>query len=156
MKICKNCQLPFSSNTQQRVFCYDCSPIGSTNTHPSLRTNNPGTKICIVCHSEKPLIEFAISRKTIRRNRCKKCDSARVAAHQKQNRLQALAYKGGKCEKCGYNKCIAALEFHHIDPTKKEFGLGQGNIYSFTRMKKELDKCQLLCSNCHREIHWGV
>ena len=60
---------------------------------------------------------------------------------------------GGECEICGYNKpCLSVYTFHHIDPTKKEFNIG-GKTISFERLKKEADKCQLLCRNCHGEIH---
>lgn len=67
----------------------------------------------------------------------------------------AIAYKGGKCEKCGYNKCAAALDFHHRDPTQKELNIGgKAQTWAWARIKAELDKCDLLCSNCHREVHW--
>ena len=65
-----------------------------------------------------------------------------------------VEYKGGKCERCGYNKCITALEFHHLDPNEKEFGVGNFEVLSFDKCKKEVDKCILVCSNCHREIHY--
>ena len=66
----------------------------------------------------------------------------------------AIEYKGGKCENCGYNRCIEALEFHHLDPEQKDFQFsGNGHCKSWTRVKAELDKCILVCSNCHREIH---
>ncbi len=55
---------------------------------------------------------------------------------------------------CGYNKCLSALEFHHIDPLKKDFNISQFRTTSFESIKKELDKCDLLCANCHREIHY--
>lgn len=61
--------------------------------------------------------------------------------------------KGGKCEICGYNKNIAALCFHHLDPTKKESQLSSGNTQSWEKYKNELEKCQLLCNNCHAEVH---
>jgi 5-methylcytosine-specific restriction endonuclease McrA len=69
----------------------------------------------------------------------------------------AVNYKGGKCQKCGYNNCLAALEFHHRNPKTKD-NLGTGNRHSFSgrdwsKIKRELDKCDLLCANCHREIH---
>ena len=67
-----------------------------------------------------------------------------------------VKYKGGKCEICGYNKCINALEFHHLDPTKKDFGIANGNAIAFEKAKKEVDKCILVCSNCHREIHYDL
>jgi hypothetical protein len=66
----------------------------------------------------------------------------------------AVDYKGGKCEKCGYDKCIDALEFHHLNESEKEFGIGEkGHTRSWEDIKKELDKCVLLCANCHREEH---
>ena len=66
----------------------------------------------------------------------------------------AITYKGGKCQSCGYNKCLEALEFHHIDPKQKDFSISQyGHSRSWERVRKELDKCVILCANCHREIH---
>ena len=67
-----------------------------------------------------------------------------------------VEYKVGKCEKCGYDKCINALEFHHLDPTKKDFGIANGNAIAFEKAKKEVDKCILVCANCHREIHFSL
>ncbi len=55
---------------------------------------------------------------------------------------------------CGYNECPAALDFHHRDATLKEFGIGTGDIKSWGRVKIELDKCDLVCRNCHAEIHY--
>lgn len=66
----------------------------------------------------------------------------------------AIEYKGGKCKLCGYDRCIEALEFHHIDPSKKDFSISsRGHARSWKRVKEELDKCIMLCANCHREIH---
>lgn len=67
-----------------------------------------------------------------------------------------VEYKGGKCEICGYNKCINALEFHHLDPSEKDFGIVNGNAIAFEKVKKEVDKCILVCANCHREIHFNL
>lgn len=64
-----------------------------------------------------------------------------------------VEYKGGKCEICGYDKCITALDFHHLNPNEKDFSLGSGSAIAFEKAKKEVDKCILVCSNCHREIH---
>jgi len=86
--------------------------------------------------------------------RCTKCRSARVHKRRKKVKQLLVEYKGGKCEQCGYNKCIAALEFHHLDPAKKDFGISSnGNTLKLETMKKEADKCILVCSNCHKEIH---
>ena len=62
---------------------------------------------------------------------------------------------GGGCQHCGYDKCLAALEFHHLNPNEKEFSISRiGVTVKLTdRIKKELAKGILLCSNCHRETH---
>ena len=71
-----------------------------------------------------------------------------------QRKVDAINQKGGKCEYCGYNKNIAALDFHHINPEEKDFSIShKGHTKSWESVKKELDKCILLCANCHREIH---
>jgi DNA invertase Pin-like site-specific DNA recombinase len=81
--------------------------------------------------------------------------SRNVVEWRKRKKIELLEYKGGKCEKCGYNKCVDALEFHHIDPNEKDFTIS-GKSWSFDRLKNEVDKCILLCSNCHREIHYEL
>lgn len=73
---------------------------------------------------------------------------------RKKLKEMSVDYKGGKCERCGYTKCIQALEFHHLDPTQKDFGIAaSGKTRSWDKIKIELDKCVMLCSNCHREEH---
>ena len=69
---------------------------------------------------------------------------------RKQKAVDAL---GGKCEICGYKKSLAALTFHHKNPDEKEFGIGILKDCSMRRLNKELKKCQLLCFNCHMELH---
>ena len=67
-----------------------------------------------------------------------------------------MEYKGGKCESCGYNKYIGALEFHHKDFSQKDFQISRHRLQTFNDdVEKELNKCLLLCANCHREIHSG-
>jgi len=86
--------------------------------------------------------------------RCKKCRSGGVAKRRRKIKLMAVDYKGGSCEACGYNKCVAALEFHHEDPSQKDFGISnKGYARSWEKVKLELDKCIMLCSNCHHEEH---
>ena len=86
---------------------------------------------------------------------CNRCKNRYYVTKRRKDLKKALVeYKGGKCEKCGYNKCIAAMDFHHKDPKEKEFGLSQkGLTKSLEVLKKEADKCLLLCANCHRETH---
>jgi hypothetical protein len=68
-------------------------------------------------------------------------------------KAECISYKGGKCEKCGYNRCPDALEFHHLNPEEKDFEISSVRKYDFALVQDELDKCVLLCSNCHREEH---
>jgi len=80
-----------------------------------------------------------------------------VAKRRKKVREMALQYKGGKCEHCGYSKCSRALSFHHRDPKKKTFGVSsKGYTRSWEKVKNEIDKCILLCANCHMELHHGI
>lgn len=64
-----------------------------------------------------------------------------------------IEYKGGKCQHCGYDKCMRALEFHHLNPEEKDFHLSKNLSKSIASLKSEADKCVLLCSNCHAEEH---
>ena len=80
-----------------------------------------------------------------------------VTKRRKKIRTKAIEYKGGKCYFCGYNKYVGAMEFHHLDNKKKDFGLSmKGLTRSWIKTKNEIDKCILVCSNCHRELHGGI
>lgn len=74
-----------------------------------------------------------------------------------KRRIELINYLGGKCCRCGYDKSIAALEFHHRDPESKSFSLDMRKISgkSMDELKEEADKCDLVCSNCHKEIHYS-
>lgn len=88
------------------------------------------------------------------RYRCAACSSQRAIEHRRKMKIKAIEYKGGKCSICDYSKCNAALEFHHLDPSEKDFQIsGRGCTISWERLKIELDKTVLVCANCHREIH---
>ena len=94
-----------------------------------------------------------------RSNYCSKScrNNASVIKRRKKLKYLALAYKGDKCQKCGYNKCVEALAFHHLDPTKKDFALScRGITRAWIKVKEELDKCILLCHNCHMEVHYNI
>lgn len=77
-----------------------------------------------------------------------------VSKRRKKLKQMAIEYCGGKCQLCSYSKCLWALEFHHLDSAKKDFSIGSSGITkSWETTKLELDKCILVCANCHREIH---
>lgn len=83
----------------------------------------------------------------------KKLEMKRLVRSTHQRLKQkAIDYKGGKCQECEYNKCNAALTFHHINPEEKSFTIS-GKSISWERIKVEIDKCLLLCFNCHAELH---
>jgi len=80
-----------------------------------------------------------------------------VTKRRKKIRQLAIEFKGGKCEVCGYGRCPEVLEFHHLDSSKKDFGISlKGYTRGWKRVKEELKKCVLLCANCHREVHAGI
>ena len=80
-----------------------------------------------------------------------------VIARRRKIRRMAVDYGGGKCRICGYKKSIRALTFHHRNPSEKDFGLSErGLTRSWEKTRKELDKCILLCANCHAEVHDGL
>src|SRR6266404_5211874 len=80
-----------------------------------------------------------------------------VSKRRRAVKTLAIEYKGGKCQLCGYDKYQGALELHHLNPQQKEFGIGQrGHSRSWDRVKAELDKCVLMCANCHREVSAGL
>lgn len=110
----------------------------SKNLHKSLNVLKFEADKCILvcerCHRE---IHFKDSTKSFRR----------------KNKLKSLEYKGTKCSICSYDSCIRALDFHHLNPNEKEYSISGIMNHRWSFIKKELDKCVLVCANCHREIH---
>lgn len=110
------------------------------------------SKHCVKCGKE-----FFPKKQAKTRKYCYNCmpeEGYDGATMRKRIKQWALEYKGGKCQNCGYNKCSQALELHHLEPNEKEFNISDKNIkLDWEVIKKELDKCILVCANCHREIH---
>jgi len=80
-----------------------------------------------------------------------------VVKRRHKIKSMSIEYKGGKCQVCSYMKYNGALELHHVDKTNKSFGIGEkGYTRSWKIVKAELDKCVLLCANCHREVGAGI
>lgn len=117
-------------------------------------------RTCSKCKELKPISEYYTTGKKIY-SYCKPCAKKTFKQYdgRAKVKLSCVQYKGGKCEHCSYDRCISALEFHHIDPLMKEFHISDythhGKI-DMEKIKSELDKCALLCANCHREVHAGL
>lgn len=89
--------------------------------------------------------------------RCRQCRLDRVARRRREIKRRLVEEAGGKCQICGYDRCPQALQFHHVDPSQKEFHLGQGGqSRSLARCRAEAEKCALLCATCHAEVEAGV
>jgi DNA-directed RNA polymerase subunit RPC12/RpoP len=89
--------------------------------------------------------------------RCMKCRAERVSAHRRKVKRMLVQDAGGRCQLCGYDRFPGALEFHHVNPSQKRFGLAAGGVArSLAALREEASKCALLCSNCHAEVENGV
>lgn len=163
MPVCHNCNETFPNyltidgkkrNLCNRKYCLDCSPFKVHNTRP-LRTDPLKVgKICPRCGKFLGPEHFYRRRKSRQLSTyCKDCTRLQTTERQRRLKAQAVEYLGGKCSRCGYNRNLAALDFHHPDPAQKDFTIARSHLYSFERIKPELNRCLLLCANCHREIH---
>lgn len=89
--------------------------------------------------------------------RCLKCRSEAVSARRRRVKAALVVEAGGCCVICGYARSVAALQFHHVDPTAKVFQIARrGAARSLATTRDEASKCVLLCANCHAEIEAGV
>lgn len=136
MKPCMKCGETFSRyvyidggkrNLHGRKYCLECLPFKSGRLK-----------------SENALAERRAKQYTYKRNR--------VEDHQEK----ALTLKGGCCCICGYSKASWALDFHHVNPKLKTMAIARNWGAAWERLEKELEKCILVCRNCHREIEAGI
>lgn len=160
MPNCQKCYRPFPNrilvdgeekNLSSRIRCLKCSPFGEHNTSPI--TPRKGVRIgqntrCSCCN-RKYIYDKGKGHKAL------VCNSCVGNAKRKNLKERAVALKGGKCQKCGYDKCLAALEFHHRIKRHKKFGIAQATSLKWSKVQRELKKCDLLCANCHKETEYG-
>jgi transposase len=89
--------------------------------------------------------------------RCAKCSAEAVSRRRRNVKRILVEESGGACRLCGYDRCIGALEFHHVEPADKRFSLSaRGLARSIARARAEARKCVLLCANCHAEVETGT
>lgn len=148
---CKKCKGPIPTRMYQgdkiipvsrsRKYCDKCSPFYICKKRMELREGEV-YRICIHCNKKFP---------SAKGNR--QCNACHVNKRRFAKKRFCLDYKGNKCEKCGYNRCPQSLTFHHRNPEEKLFDISGAHARSGESLKRELDKCDLLCHNCHNEEH---
>ena len=140
---CKSCRNLYHANYRQRPEV-KAAALEYSRSYRAIPENRNRLNEYMRIFRKQPRIKLV-------RNAARKAWTAR----EKQ---KAVDYKGGKCVCCGYSGCLAAMDFHHRNPKAKE-GYGTGALvahWTFERNRPELDKCELVCVRCHREIHAGV
>lgn len=113
-------------------------------------------KTCIKCNNEKDINEFRKVGKYYR-NTCKSCENLETIESQRVTQAYLKSFKT-ECSICGYSKCKNALDFHHLDSDEKEYTLSNLRGRKWSEHTKilidsEVEKCIIVCANCHREIH---
>ena len=129
-------------------------------------------KQCTKCKIDKEQSEFNIRKHSPDglSYQCKECTRHNSAFHYlenkrsyvKRNKERRTGYRTfidelkskSSCEVCGNNH-PAVLDFHHHDPNGKEFEISRGHHFSLETLQTEINKCKILCSNCHRVLHWN-
>lgn len=121
------------------------------------------TKKCKKCGIEKDESEFYHFYQKSKKDKskkweyldsiCKKCRAKYSDERRRNVKIKAIEYLGGKCADCGVEDDPCIYDFHHLDPNEKEISFGSKRSRSFESIKSELDKCVLLCANCHRKRH---
>jgi hypothetical protein len=84
---------------------------------------------------------------------CKPCRLKNVLLRRRAIKKQLVEYKGGKCNDCHLVDISEVYDFHHLDPSLKDFSISDKPYLSFEALRVEIDKCILLCANCHRKRH---
>lgn len=163
MITCKKCSSEFPSaividgkrrNLSCRSYCLDCSPWGQNNSR-RLSCYDGDSKRCSSCKEWKHLDKYYQSRNGYS-GQCRDCYSETYRADYRTVKDRAVAYKGGVCVDCKQTFPSFVYDFHHLNPKEKDLKLG-GSIKKlpWDLIVVELDKCVLLCANCHRIRHYS-
>jgi transposase len=90
------------------------------------------------------------------RVRCRLCRMERVSVRRRKVKRLLIEEAGGRCIRCGYDRFVGALHFHHVDPSLKRFGVSRkGATIAIDALRQEASKCIVLCANCHAEVEHG-
>jgi hypothetical protein len=147
-------------NLQRRKYCLTCSPFKSHNTANLTKraARRSSRRTCVDCSKSLDISSFynRSGRDDEHYMTCKACWNYKRHLRQKANKQKAVDHLGGSCVICGYDSHLGSLHFHHVDPSEKEYDFSSGRSLSFEKVKAELEKCILVCGNCHSEIHAGL
>lgn len=115
------------------------------------------SRICNQCHTDKPISDFYTRGKSkIPQYMCKTCFNSYCVSRWTQRKIDAIIHKGSECVDCKIKypeEPYVIFDFHHRDPEDKDLDWSKLRLMSIQKIKSELDKCDLLCSNCHRKRH---
>ena len=148
MKVCDGCGGDFSQwadvdgkrrNLQSRRYCLTCKPFGAVRGKNAKSARHIGSR-------DRPYREWSEA--------AKEEHSARLCWLGRNRKKELVRRKGGKCQKCGYDRCSRAMTFHHRDPKLKAMSLTtrEMSMRNWQLLQDEADKCDLLCFNCHMEV----
>jgi hypothetical protein len=156
-KNCLSCNAEFPTymiidgikrNLGNRKNCLECVPFESR----FLIVNRIGDRLNkeVTCKLCGRIFTYNRIHKGHHKTQCNSCSSNTKKKLMKQ---KIIDYLGGKCVNCGYNKCNQALDIHHKNPNEKNYDVASNYHKTWENLVKEIDKCILLCFNCHRELH---
>lgn len=161
-KECQSCGASFRvwqeidgvmKSLQRRRYCLECSPYksGSKRRLSRYRTiDEEEHKRCPKCQCWKSLREFYNTSAY-----CRLCHNDHSRNKMAEYKRKAVEHLGDRCCDCGVSYGDHIYDFHHLDPSTKDFKLSQLRSHTLETIRAELDKCVLLCSNCHRDRHYN-
>ena len=158
---CIVCEKEFQSQKTTKKYCStECMNAmrrqkwAERQRQPKNITYKGEEKTCLICNKKfYPKNSLANQRKC-----CYDCMPDGIQLTRGMFLAKIKETRGGKCVRCGYNKCLKALEFHHLDPSQKDFTISNDH-FRLEETVNESKKCILICSNCHKELHdnmWSI
>lgn len=149
---CVVCGQEFEAKKSTKKYCSSsCEKIARQQRIKNNKQMGQVDKYCLICGKPFRPKTGAANQRTC----CYECMPDGVQLGRSGFLDLLRKQRGGKCERCGYDTYLGALDFHHINPSEKDFTIGNRD-YKLKECIEETKKCILICSNCHREIHAGL
>jgi hypothetical protein len=157
MSLCKQCGEEVQTKGRRGAHCcFKCSPFKGKREKDRDHAEHeiPNNLLCLKCLTTQPKSDFYRYPNNVPHQWCKTCVKAKALCSQHRFKLEAIAYKGGVCVECEKMPHPASMEFHHLDPSGKDFSISNSRTKTLNeKVKEELDKCILVCRNCHGILH---